>query len=169
MNPDIKLGSEVCDAITGFTGIVTQRCDHMNGNIQYAVQPKSFEGANYPEAMFIDYHTLDVIGVGVSERAAVADVPTIVLGQRVRDRASGFTGIATMKSTYINGCVSFGVMPEVRKEALLQEAPQPSWIDHNRLEVVNDGLIADKPKTPESEVAKKPSGGPAMKVPRNRF
>ena len=172
MNIDIKLGSTVRDAITGFTGIATQRCDHLNGNVQYAIQPKGKEDGSYPDAMFLDYHTLDVIDEGVSDRATPVAESSIVLGQKVRDKASGFTGIATMKNSYLNGCVHFGVLPEVRKEALLNENPAPSWIDHNRLEVVSDGLISDAPKTVEIkdsiEVKPRPPGGPAMKAPRGR-
>lgn len=166
MNIDIKLGSTVRDAITGFTGIATQRCDHLNGNVQYALQPKGNEDGAYPEAIFLDYHTLDVVDEGVSDRASPLAETDIVLGQEVRDRASGFTGIATMKNSYLNGCVHFGVLPEVREQALLNENPVPSWIDHNRLEVVSDGLIADKPKTADSDL---PPGGPAMKAPRGRL
>lgn len=175
MTIDIKLGSIVRDAITGFTGIATQRCDHLNGNVQYAIQPKGKEDGSYPDAMFLDYHTLDVgdEADGVSDRATPAAETSIILGQKVRDKATGFTGIATMKATYLNGCVHFGVLPEIRKEALLNENPVPSWIDHNRLEVVNDGLNADAPKNIEIkdsvEVKPRPPGGPAMKVQRGRF
>lgn len=166
MNIDIKLGSTVRDVITGFTGIATQRCDYLNGNVQYAIQPKKDDGS-YPDAMFLDYHTLDVVDEGVSDRATPVAETAIILGQKVRDKASGFTGIAIMKNSYLNGCVHFGVQPEVRKETLLNENPVPSWIDHNRLEVVSDGLISDTPKT--VEVKPRPPGGPAMKAPRGRF
>lgn len=172
MTIDIELGSTVRDAITGFTGIVTQRCDHLNGNVQYAIQPEGKDG-NYPDAMFLDYHTLDVIDEGVSDRATPIAETGIVLGQRVRDKATGFVGIATMKNSYLNGCVHFGVLPEARKESLLNEVPNASWIDHNRLEVVNDGLNAAAPKTVKIEdsieVKPRPPGGPAMKAPRGRF
>lgn len=164
MTIDIKLGSTVRDAITGFTGIATQRCDHLNGNVQYAIQPPGKDDGSYPDAMFLDYHTLDVIDEGVSERGTPVAETEIVLGQKVRDKATGFTGIATMKNSYLNGCVHFGVQPEIRKESLLNEVPNASWIDHSRLEVVSDGLNADTPKT--VEVKPRPPGGPAMKVPR---
>lgn len=173
MTIDIALGSTVRDAITGFTGIATQRCDHLNGNVQYAIQPQGKEDGSYPDAMFLDYHTLDIVGPGVSDRATPISDTEIVLGQKVRDKATGFVGIATMKNSYLNGCVHFGVLPEIRKEALLNENPAPSWIDHNRLEVVSDGLIADAPKTievkDEIQVKPRPPGGPAMKAPRGRI
>lgn len=96
MNIDIKLGSTVRDTITGFTGIAIRRCDHLNGNVQYAVQPKGKDGS-YPEAVFLDYHTLDVIDDGVSDRATPVSETDIILGQKVRDKATGFAGIAATK------------------------------------------------------------------------
>lgn len=166
MTTNIKLGRTVRDAITGFTGIATQRCDHLSGNVQYAIQPQGKDDSSYPDAMFLDYHTLDVVDEGLSDRATPVADTEIVLGQKVRDKATGFVGIATMKTSYLNGCVHFGVLPEVRKESLLNEAPAPSWISHDRLEVVSDGLNSDTLKT--VEVKQRPHGGPAMRVPANR-
>lgn len=175
MTTEIKLGSTLRDAISGFTGIAIQKCEFLNGNVQYGLQPKSKEGDAYPEAMFIDYHTLDVVDEGVSARSTPEVETEIRLGQKVKDKASGFTGIATMKATYINGCVSFGVVPEHRASTGDKNAaPPPSFIDHGRLEVVSEGLntapVGDAPKTVEIkdniEVKPRPPGGPAMKVPR---
>lgn len=167
---DIKLGNTIRDAISGFTGIAIQRLEFMNGNVQYGVQPKGKEEGVYPDAMFIDHHTLDVVDEGVADRATPATETEILLGQKVKDKASGFVGIATHKATYINGCVSFGVMPEHRAGFGDKNAnPQPSFIDHNRLEVVKDGLLNDAPRTEEiksDEAPVKRPGGPATRVQR---
>lgn len=39
----IKLGSEVKDSITGFSGIAMARVEYLNGCIQYEVKPKKLD------------------------------------------------------------------------------------------------------------------------------
>jgi len=169
---EIKLGSTVKDLISGFTGIAIQRLEQLNGNVQIAIQPKIAEGATaYPEAMFIDHHTLAVIDEGVSANMIEPEETMIELGQRVRDRATGFEGIATQRAIYINGCTGYSVVPKMREDGLINEVPSPSWIDHNRLEVVGDGLHADVPRAvveKDEKDAPTPTtvrpGGPAQRV-----
>jgi len=164
---NIKLGNVVRDIVSGFTGTIIQKLEFLNGNVQFGIQPKAEKGDAYPDAMSIDWHTLEVVEDGIADRVTPAVEVAILLGQKVKDKASGFTGIATHKATYINGCVSFGVMPTFEPSADKNTAPQPSWIDHNRLEVIDDGLVADKPRTADinSEAVKRP-GGPASKMQR---
>jgi hypothetical protein len=36
----LKLGSTVKDKVSGFTGVVTSRCEYITGCVQYGVTPK---------------------------------------------------------------------------------------------------------------------------------
>lgn len=36
----VKIGQKVRDLLTGFTGIITQRVDQLNGNVQFAIFPR---------------------------------------------------------------------------------------------------------------------------------
>lgn len=160
----IKLGSLVRDAITGFSGIAIQRLEQLNGNIQIAIQPQIEEGQDnkYPEAMFIDHHTVDVIGEGVVARA-VDELPrSIKLGDEVTDKISGHKGIATEAATYINGCTSYWVEP---KGGLLGGEAKPGrWLNEVRLEVSGKKVEVKQPEA-APDTGKKP-GGPAQHVQR---
>ena len=46
----------------------------------------------------------------------------IQLGDRVKDKITGFTGIAVSRTEYINGCVQYTVAPKVKKGNEIQEA-----------------------------------------------
>lgn len=82
---------------------------------------------------------------------------TIKLGQRVRDIVSGFTGIATAKCEYLNGCVQYCVKPPCKDN----KQEDGMYIDHQQLEVVDDGIL--------SQIAPKETGGPAADTPRDRY
>lgn len=48
-----KLGIEVKDKITGFTGVITGLANYITGCDQYLVQPQG-EGDKYPDSRWID-------------------------------------------------------------------------------------------------------------------
>lgn len=161
----IKLGQGVRCLVTGFSGTAIQFLEQLNGNTQVAVQPRQKDGdTTHPEAMFIDHHMLEVIDKkGVVDRVTSPVTTTIKVGNTVRDRATGFVGTAVDKAIFMNGCVSFCVLPKCRPSDLINANPEKAWISVERLEYVDDGLV---------EVAVKPSakapGGPAQRV-TNRY
>lgn len=80
----------------------------------------------------------------------------IRLGQTVKDRVTGFTGIAISRVEYLNGCVQFCVKPRMRKSG---EMPEGHYIDDVQLEVVGDGV----------SIPSEPGGGPMADVPPEHY
>lgn len=83
----------------------------------------------------------------------------IRLGDMVKCRVSGFTGMVCSKHEYINGCVQWGVQPQVKDDGLHPK----SWsIDDAQLEVTGGG-IADEIEEEQRPVmeAPKTTGGPS--------
>ncbi len=68
----------------------------------------------------------------------------IKLGNKVRDKVSGFEGIATAKVEFINGCIQFCVKPKITKDNK-GKMPEGEYIDQGQLIVTGEG-IAVKPK-----------------------
>ncbi len=74
----------------------------------------------------------------------------ISLGERVRDKISGFEGIAYARSEYLNGCSRIMIAPTKLKD---DGSPiEGEWFDTQQVEVVGPGLNAEQ----------KPSGGPQV-------
>lgn len=67
---------------------------------------------------------------------------SIRLGAKVKDRISGFEGIASAKISYLTGCTQIGVMPE----GLTADGKTKEWcyFDWQRLEIVDEatGFVA---------------------------
>lgn len=61
----------------------------------------------------------------------------ITLGQKVKDKVTGYEGIATARVEYLNGCVQYCVKPKVGADGKM---PDPEYIDVQQLEVVEDGV-----------------------------
>ncbi len=77
-------------------------------------------------------------------------MPKIQLGDRIRDRVTGFEGIATCRAEYLNGCVQYdisGKADEKGEARILQ-------VDDQQIERVDTGLNKKAP-------VKKRTGGPS--------
>ncbi len=67
---------------------------------------------------------------------------TIERGNVVEDIVTGFKGVATSKIVYLNGCVQFCVVPEVRKGDA--KMPGGEYIDQGRLRYRGKGVGAQE-------------------------
>jgi hypothetical protein len=76
------------------------------------------------------------------------------LGDKVRDRINGFTGIVTGRSVYLYGCVHVLVAPT----ALPADGKHPdsTWIDEDRVEIIEAAAAAQ----PQSAAVR--AGGPSV-------
>lgn len=80
----------------------------------------------------------------------------IHLGQEVKDKVTGFTGIAIAKVAYLNGCIQYCVKPKVAKDGKLLAG---EYIDDNQLEIIDDGVWIESEDT----------GGDMEDKPKDRY
>lgn len=80
----------------------------------------------------------------------------IKLGTKVRDKVSGFVGIATARVQYLNGCVQYCVRPRVGHD---NKVIDPEYIDVQQLEIVEEGTLT-------YELPSEMTGGPQRDCPR---
>ena len=80
----------------------------------------------------------------------------IELGQRVRDKVTGFEGIATTRVEYLNGCIQYCVKPPMIEPGKM---PEGEYIDDMQLEIISDGILIE----PES------GGGPIPDCPPTTY
>lgn len=70
----------------------------------------------------------------------------IQLGQKVRDKITGFAGTVTGHCEYISGCNQTLVVPGTKEDGSLIGA---EWFDDQRLEVTDaTPIVLDNSKTP---------------------
>lgn len=75
-----------------------------------------------------------------------------LLGLKVRDRITGFTGVISTVGFDLYGCIQAIVTPEYDKEK--KELKQGTWFDINRLEILNKTPVMQIPDFYYGEVAK---------------
>lgn len=79
-----------------------------------------------------------------------------MLGHEVRDRVSGFTGVAVAKHTYLNGCTRVTVQPKIDGSSKL---PDSETFDEPQLEILPGSAIRGKNDT----------GGPEKYIDVRRY
>lgn len=83
----------------------------------------------------------------------------IELGQEVKDKVTGFKGIASGRCVYLSGCAHVSIQPKVGKDGKLPEA---KWFDEPMIE-----LVSKKKKKVVIKTRSRRFGGP-MLTPASR-
>jgi len=89
----------------------------------------------------------------------------IKLGDKVRDRVTGFEGIATSKTEFLNGCIQIEITPRLKPGETIDPEKMVAGLglDIGQLEKVDCGLNTKKP------IVRKKTGGPMRKIRRNLY
>jgi hypothetical protein len=126
----IKLGTKVTDLPTGQTGLITHLHIEQDGRLQYLLQPNGLNPKDGQPVKRIWTVPERLKGATADHRV---ELPLEVLGTKVKDTASGFSGIATAIQLHISGCLHVVVQPQgVLKES--GERIEPFDFDIRRLE-----------------------------------
>ncbi len=68
----------------------------------------------------------------------------VELGDEVKCRVTGYKGIATCRTTYLQGCDRVGVLPEMGKDG---KHPETYHIDVGQLDIIAKGKALPKQNT----------------------
>lgn len=64
------------------------------------------------------------------------------LGSKVKSKVTGFVGITTSRTVYLNGCVNYCVTPGVDKDNKVLDS---QWVDVQDLELVTENVVKATP------------------------
>lgn len=80
----------------------------------------------------------------------------IQLGQKGKDKITGFEGIITGRAQYLYGCIQYCITPKIKADVIKDS----QWFDEGRIEITGKG-IEPKEVTIEDE-----PGGPNRDCPK---
>jgi len=80
----------------------------------------------------------------------------IQLGNKCKDKVTGYEGIAIGRAEYLTGCIQYGI---VREASSGGKVPAAEWFDEGRLEITGNGVL-------DVDVAGPTNGGPNRDAPR---
>jgi hypothetical protein len=143
------LGDRVHDVVTKFEGIVVGMTNWMHGCDRLTVEPESLDEDGQPQSkQTFDSHRIEVV-----ERGVITPAPSrtndIPLGSKVKERVTGFEGVATGRTLWLSGNEDYIIEPDK-----LDEKGQPGMVqgyEGHRLTVIKEQPVpvaasADKTK-----------------------
>lgn len=68
----VRLGSNVTDSITGFSGVVVSRTEYLHGCVRVGVEPTELKDGKPVDVQYFDEQRL---GVSKAKRGGPGDVP----------------------------------------------------------------------------------------------
>jgi len=77
------------------------------------------------------------------------------LGQKAKDKITGFEGIITGRCEHITGCNTYGLKSKIDKEGKTNDA---EWVDEGMIEITGKGVT-------EKSVKAVDNGGPLSENP----
>ncbi len=147
----IPFGSLVQDKITGFKGFVLYRVEHMNECVRYGVQPTINKEDQLPEIKVLDGPDLKIIAPPKDDLPPAIKTPNAFkLGVKVKDRLTGFMGVAVLRVKHMYSGDRYGVQPPINKK---NEIPELRTFDEEDLEQVD-------PPAPKKKIKQKGPNGP---------
>jgi len=155
----MKLGDKVKDRISGWEGRVTVEIRQFNGTTRFDVAGSNSNGE--PASYMFDEPQLEVV-----EPAPRNITPTpsgdFELGDRVKEKASGWEGNITAIYLYSNGCVRYEVQGANKQTG----CPEFMAFDEAFLEKVNRKGIKRTEKKMERTVPARTGGAHTLKAMR---
>ena len=136
---DIILGHIYTDRMTGITGYACAFMETMSGNTQVEIRPlataESAREARLLDGILTDPHSLDVAVLRAANPIECTEPQVRVdvrLGDRVKDIATGTTGVATARVTSLNGCIGYQIPVRNRQTGMFELI----YLDQCRIEVI---------------------------------
>jgi hypothetical protein len=151
-----KLGSKVCDNISGLIGILDAAALKKSGSRQYSIQPKSLLGEIKPDGWFVDEDQLTLLDEEFAKEGTQEVNFEYSLGDKVQDKVSGIKGTIMYTLYWINGCKHYSIQPRAKKNA--SKRPESIVIDEGDLK-----LIAAGTKIKDEHPKISTPGGPSVK------
>jgi hypothetical protein len=87
----------------------------------------------------------------------MSNTNTIALGDKVKDRVTGFVGIVVAQTKYLNGCVRCGVQSDKLKDGLPTDS---QWFDAPQLTLVKKNVVQTGPDDTGRPMPFKPKRAP---------
>lgn len=139
----IEPGQKVRNLISGIEGYVAMRTENISGWVWLYVQPAVSDEKATEEPKLVNGDECEWEAIeGSVPRMDDPRVPVahFKLGQRVKDKITGFKGIATSRTEHLNRCWSYDVQTEgLKKDDGATGAFET--FQSNRLELVDEGLL----------------------------
>ncbi len=104
------LGDEAKDKITGFTGVVVARHEYLTGCSRFSLQCRELKDGKIQKSQSFDENQLDSVKSDpVIERGEKKVEFKFAIGEKVRDKITGFIGVVVARADFLSTEAHFSI------------------------------------------------------------
>lgn len=152
-NKEPKLGDQVRDTVTGFTGIVIGVTEWLNGCGRVHVKRQELVNGKTVDSEVFDIVQLEVVKSGMIKHEK-SKTKTPNLGDLAKEKITGFKGVVTYVTHWLSGDITVGLQPQDLNNGAIVDAQTCA---NSMIEVIEKDVIESKVKRPGQ---KENTGGP---------
>lgn len=127
-------GEILRDIVTGFQGTVLSRTKYFTGCVHYGLSPQTLKDGKLPDWEWIDETRLTEVEGATKIIGGLKSLKfsqnKFELGEVLKDKVTGFKGVAMGRTDYYTGCINYGLCPQLLKE---EKSIEWEWFDETRL------------------------------------
>lgn len=132
--------------VTKIEGVVVVRHDYLYGVARIGIQPEGSHEGKTHEGVHIDLPQAELLEKKTVSRDGMIAKSTVKLGDKCKDRISGFEGICTGSAEWLYACTKICITPKGFQKDNRQPI-ESCWFDEPQTEVVQEKVMKKKTKT----------------------
>jgi len=142
----VECGDTARCKVTQIEGIVVVRHDYLYGVPRIGIQPSgSFEGKQH-EGIHVDLPQAELLEKGTVSRDGMIPSRQIELGDKCKDKISGFEGICTGLAEWLYACSKVMITPQKLDQKKYAPA-ESNWFDEPQIEKIKPKVMKESNKT----------------------
>ena len=142
----VEPGDKAVCKVTKIEGIVTVRHDYLYGISRIGIQPEGSHEGKPHESIHMDLPQAELLEKKVVSRDGMIANSKINLGDKCKDKISGFNGICTGKAEWLYACTKVCVTPQ-KIIAKTYKPAESDWFDEPQIDLVEERVIKEDSKT----------------------
>ena len=143
---EVHVGDKARDKVTKIEGVVVVRHDYLYGVPRIGIQPEGSHEGKEHETIHIDLPQAELVEKEVVSRDGMIPSSKIKLGDKAKDKISGFDGLCTGTAEWLYACTKVMLTPQKLNKKT--EGPADShWFDEPQTELIKPKVIKEDKKT----------------------
>jgi len=132
--------------VTKIEGVVVVRHDYLYGISRIGIQPEGSHEGKTHEGVHIDLPQAELLEKKTVSRDGMIPKSKVNLGDKCKDKISGFEGICTGSAEWLYACTKTMITPK----GLQKDCKQPidaCWFDEPQTEIIKEKVMKEDTKT----------------------
>jgi hypothetical protein len=143
---NVEPGDTARCKVTQIEGVVVVRHDYLYGVPRIGIQPPGSHEGKTHESLHMDLPQAELLEKNTVSRDGMIASRAVNLGDKCKDKISGFEGICTGMAVWLYSCTKVMLTPQ-KMETKTYKPAESNWFDEPQISLVKAKVIKEDSKT----------------------